>query len=94
MLDAIVMLQNVTLTGGEHVLRRQVWHNLGMKIQDTDTGAKTPQSKVGPTSDPKPDSPETDPEAAAKVPREIGGRDGPDPTRYGDWEKAGRCIDF
>lgn len=26
--------------------------------------------------------------------REIGGRDGPDPTRYGDWEKAGRCIDF
>jgi hypothetical protein len=27
-------------------------------------------------------------------PREIGGRAGPDPTRYGDWEKAGRCIDF
>jgi hypothetical protein len=27
-------------------------------------------------------------------PKEIGGRNGPDPTRYGDWEKAGRCIDF
>jgi hypothetical protein len=27
-------------------------------------------------------------------PREIGGRNGPDPTRYGDWEKNGRCIDF
>jgi hypothetical protein len=27
-------------------------------------------------------------------PREIGGRKGPDPTRYGDWEKGGRCIDF
>jgi len=26
--------------------------------------------------------------------REIGGRGGPDPTRYGDWEKNGRCIDF
>ncbi len=26
--------------------------------------------------------------------REIGGRDGPDPVRYGDWEKNGRCIDF
>jgi hypothetical protein len=26
--------------------------------------------------------------------KEIGGRDGPDPARYGDWEKAGRCIDF
>lgn len=27
-------------------------------------------------------------------PKEVGGRDGPDPTRYGDWEKGGRCIDF
>ena len=25
---------------------------------------------------------------------EIGGRKGLDPTRYGDWEKNGRCIDF
>ena len=26
---------------------------------------------------------------------EIGGRkDGTDPTRFGDWEKHGRCIDF
>ncbi|HEY6644877.1 DUF1674 domain-containing protein [Povalibacter sp.] len=25
---------------------------------------------------------------------EIGGRDGPEPTRFGDWEKRGRCIDF
>jgi hypothetical protein len=30
----------------------------------------------------------------AKPAAEIGGRDGPDPTRYGDWEKRGRCIDF
>ena len=29
-----------------------------------------------------------------KAPREIGGRKGPDPTRFGDWEKNGRCIDF
>jgi len=26
--------------------------------------------------------------------QEIGGRQGPDPTRYGDWELKGRCIDF
>jgi hypothetical protein len=26
--------------------------------------------------------------------KEVGGRQGPDPTRYGDWEKNGRCIDF
>ena len=29
-----------------------------------------------------------------RMPREIGGRDGPEPTRFGDWEKNGRCIDF
>jgi hypothetical protein len=28
------------------------------------------------------------------APREVGGRSGPEPTRYGDWEKNGRCIDF
>jgi hypothetical protein len=27
-------------------------------------------------------------------PKEIGGRDGPDPTRYGDWEKNGIASDF
>lgn len=26
--------------------------------------------------------------------REIGGPAGPEPTRYGDWERKGRCIDF
>ena len=27
-------------------------------------------------------------------PKEIGGRNGLDPTRFGEWEKNGRCIDF
>jgi len=27
-------------------------------------------------------------------PRELGGRDGPDPVRFGDWEKKGLAIDF
>ena len=27
-------------------------------------------------------------------PREVGGRDGPDPARYGDWEKGGIASDF
>jgi len=31
---------------------------------------------------------------AGTRPREIGGRAGPEPTRFGDWEKNGRCIDF
>ena len=29
-----------------------------------------------------------------KTVKEIGGRKGPEPTRYGDWEQKGRCIDF
>lgn len=43
----------------------------------------------------QPEQPATKPsEPVPARPREIGGRDGPEPTRYGDWEKAGRCIDF
>lgn len=26
--------------------------------------------------------------------KERGGPKGPEPTRYGDWERKGRCIDF
>jgi len=33
-------------------------------------------------------------EAKGEIPREIGGPKGLEPTRYGDWEKAGRCYDF
>ncbi|MGY1457292.1 MULTISPECIES: DUF1674 domain-containing protein [unclassified Luteimonas] len=41
-------------------------------------------------------APETSPATPVVPPPapEYGGRDGPDPTRYGDWEKNGRCIDF
>jgi len=34
-------------------------------------------------------------EADAKaLPTELGGRDGPEPVRYGDWEKKGIAVDF
>jgi hypothetical protein len=51
------------------------------------------QSSPEPEQAPVP-SPEPVPTPAPRETREIGGRDGPDPTRYGDWEKNGRCIDF
>lgn len=46
--------------------------------------------------------PESKPEKTGKPedkvtplpPKEIGGPQGPEPTRFGDWEKAGRCSDF
>ena len=28
------------------------------------------------------------------APKELGGRDGPEPTRFGDWEKKGITSDF
>ena len=37
-------------------------------------------------SDPKPVTP--------ALPKEIGGPKGPEPTRYGDWERNGRVSDF
>lgn len=38
---------------------------------------------------------ETTTETVTEIrPKETGGREGLDPTRYGDWEKNGRCIDF
>ena len=33
-------------------------------------------------------------EANGEIQKEIGGPKGLEPTRYGDWEKAGRCVDF
>lgn len=29
-----------------------------------------------------------------ELPAEVGGRDGAEPTRYGDWEKKGLAVDF
>jgi hypothetical protein len=45
-------------------------------------------TEPSPTPAPKPESP------LASPPKEIGGPPGPEPTRYGDWERKGRCIDF
>ena len=43
------------------------------------------------TDAPKPDATG---DVTDDAPEEVGGRGGLDPTRYGDWEKNGRCIDF
>lgn len=53
--------------------------------------SESPQDRdLEPNADPQP------PEESAldSRPREYGGPKGPDPVRYGDWEKNGRCIDF
>ena len=55
-----------------------------------------------PTIPPDAPDPEVEPgltsgtgsDGAAAETGETGGPKGPEPTRYGDWEKNGRCIDF
>jgi hypothetical protein len=57
---------------------------------DDQTACQTDPSAASPKVEPQPQASPPPP----VLPREIGGRDGPEPTRFGDWEKAGRCIDF
>lgn len=62
----------------------------------TDTESKPGDGKeTGPEPKPTPATgqPET-PEAGDAATAEVGGPPGPDPTRFGDWERGGRCIDF
>jgi hypothetical protein len=49
-----------------------------------------------PTPDPKIDPRDKQPVAPPPPPsdNEVGGRGGPDPVRYGDWEKGGIAVDF
>lgn len=66
---------------------------------------KTSDTETVPNSNQDRSKPETEQESAgvasgavagdsAGSKEEIGGPQGPEPTRYGDWEKKGRCIDF
>lgn len=52
---------------------------------------KNAVSPLPPAADPA--DPADPKKPAAKKP-EIGGPEGPEPTRYGDWERGGRCVDF
>jgi hypothetical protein len=51
----------------------------------TDTPSQ-PAAPAAPAATPAP--------APAKMPKEIGGPAGPEPTRFGDWERKGRVSDF
>jgi len=53
-----------------------------MTAKPNDPGAVTPEQ------------PEPKPAAPSPRPKEIGGPKGPEPTRYGDWERKGIAVDF
>jgi hypothetical protein len=58
------------------------------------TDPKSKTSNTDGETQPVPLVPAVNPAGPPGKVAEIGGRGGPDPTRYGDWEKAGRCVDF
>jgi hypothetical protein len=45
-------------------------------------------------AEPKPVPDAAHPAAPPPAAPEVGGRGGPDPVRYGDWEKGGIAVDF
>ncbi len=63
-----------------------------MKLAGAPGGAYVPRMTEQPAPPPeaKPPVPAVTPAAA----KEVGGPKGLEPTRYGDWERKGRCIDF
>ena len=70
-----------------------IWQTRGLIMKSTqDVQPVTNPAPAVPVAAATPAAPERPPQPV--LPREIGGRDGPEPTRFGDWEKAGRCIDF
>ena len=52
-----------------------------------------PGKQPDPATADRPQTPPVERPVQPSVP-EIGGPKGPEPTRFGDWEKAGRCTDF
>ena len=60
--------------------------------QDQPTAPKAEKQSSDPSSSDT-SVPPTDRKVTDAV-KEIGGQKGPEPTRYGDWEKGGRCTDF
>ncbi len=56
--------------------------------QETAVGKRAGQTPQSPQHPPTPQI------ARRLRPKEFGGPRGPEPTRYGDWERNGRCSDF
>ncbi|WP_292574469.1 succinate dehydrogenase assembly factor 4, partial [Methylomonas sp.] len=50
----------------------------------------TPNTDTGSTAEAEQETPHTEQHEVA----EVNGPKGPEPTRYGDWERKGRCVDF
>jgi hypothetical protein len=64
------------------------------EAQPADANAPLPELMASAVTADQRQEPADPLQAPIDQPREVGGREGPEPTRYGDWEMRGRCIDF
>ncbi|XP_056421812.1 succinate dehydrogenase assembly factor 4, mitochondrial [Hyla sarda] len=80
------------------------WVRAGSNIPTQGSGStkpplkkpKTPQGRLDETEQAATEREplERFPDGINPITKEKGGPRGPEPTRYGDWERKGRCIDF
>jgi hypothetical protein len=70
--------------------------NVAPDAGSANNSSEIPSAEIGTLGGPAgaSDAASSSPVVQAAATQEHGGRDGPEPTRYGDWEKGGRCIDF
>lgn len=80
--------------------RASVFARLTHKEAEPEPGVKAPPEHAS-TTDEKNDASSSDQDPFARFPDntnpqtgEVGGPTGPEPTRYGDWERKGRVSDF
>uniref|UniRef100_A0A8C8RYD5 Succinate dehydrogenase assembly factor 4, mitochondrial n=1 Tax=Pelusios castaneus TaxID=367368 RepID=A0A8C8RYD5_9SAUR len=78
---------------------RRTSSNLEGKSELTEKSPKKSKLPVGHLDDPEESNREREPlerfpDDINPITKEKGGPKGPEPTRYGDWERKGRCIDF
>jgi hypothetical protein len=72
--------------------RKIVLQSRRRSTRSSDMNANPTEPSAPPVAaDPAPTAPAAPPKS---LPKEIGGPSGPEPTRYGDWERKGRCSDF
>ncbi|XP_009473915.1 PREDICTED: UPF0369 protein C6orf57 homolog [Nipponia nippon] len=71
----------------------------GGRSEPAKQSLKKPKLPVGRFDEPEESSIEREPlekfpDGINPATKERGGPKGPEPTRFGDWERKGRCIDF
>lgn len=67
---------------------------LALAVSSPQSHIKLMEKKTSDTELKPSDQDPKDTDLVKDEPKEIGGPKGPEPTRFGDWEKGGRCTDF